>query len=266
MRATLTTIGLYNYDPTLFDLLTLPAGASKETAINTILLEYGEMTVIYSDPDFYKFAIGKYSETMQEPMKRYWDVLHVQYNPLENYDRQESYTESGTASREKESEKEDELTGTRTTSGTHGLSGTDARTTGGTDRQQGSRTETPNLTDTTSNPPYNTETMTARETQTHTGTVGTSDDYTTTSSGTDNLTLQRSETDSGSESTGQTVSSTGTDSETETRSETRTGRIHGNIGVTTSQQMLLSELEVVERNFYRWLAADFAARFMVLIY
>lgn len=254
MRAKLTTIGLYNYDPTLFDLLTLPAGASKETAVNTILLEYGEMSVVYPDPEFYKFAIGQYSATMQEPMKRYWDVLHITYNPLENYDRQESYTDASTASATRETEREDGLTGT------HGVTGTDARTTGGTDRQQGSRTETPNLTDTTSNPPYNSETMTARETQTHTGSVGTSDDYTTTHSGTDSLTIQRSET------TGQTATSSGTDEASETRSATHTGRIHGNVGVTTSQQMLMAELEVAERNFYRWLAADFAARFMVMIY
>lgn len=254
MRAKLTTIGLYNYDPTLFDLLTLPAGASKETAVNTILLEYGEMSVVYPDPSFYKFAIGQYSATMQEPMKRYWDVLHITYNPLENYDRQESFTESGTAARTRETEKEDGLTGT------HGLTGTDARTTGGTDQQQGSRTETPNLTDNISNPPYNTETMTVRETQTHTGTVGTSDNYTTTSSGTDNLTLQRSDT------TSQTATSTGTEEESETTSGTRSGRIHGNVGVTTSQQMLMAELEVAEQNFYRWLAADFAARFMVMLY
>lgn len=242
MRAKLTTIGLYNYDPTLFDLLTLPTGADKDTAVNTILLEYGEMSVIYPDPDFYKYAIGQYSDTMQQAMKRYWDVLHMTYNPLENYDRQETYSEAGTASRTKEGE------------GSNQVSGTDARTTGGTDTQTGSRTETPNITDTTSSPAYNTEALTTRERQTHTGSVGTSDSYTTTRSGTDNLTLSRTET------------STNADEESETRSGSHTSRIHGNIGVTTSQQMLMSELEIAEKNFYRWLAADFAQRFMVMLY
>lgn len=242
MRAKLTTIGLYNYDPTLFDLLTLPTGANKDTAINMILLEYGEMSVVYPDPDFYKYAIGQYSDTMQQPMKRYWDVLHMEYNPLENYDRQETYSESGTASRTKEGE------------GSNQVSGTDARTTGGTDTQTGSRTETPNITDTTSSPAYNTEALTTRERQTHTGSVGTSDNYTTTRSGTDNLTLSRTET------------TTNADEESESRSGTHTSRIHGNIGVTTSQQMLMSELEIAEKNFYRWLAADFAQRFMVMLY
>ena len=242
MRAKLTTIGLYNYDPTLFDLLTLPTGADKETAVNTILLEYGEMSVIYPDPDFYKYAIGQYSDTMEQAMKRYWDVLHMSYNPLENYDRQETYSETGTASRTKEGE------------GSNQVSGTDARTTGGTDQQTGSRTETPNITDTTSSPAYNTETLTTRERQTHTGSVATSDSYTTTRSGTDNLTLSRTET------------STNADEESETRSGSHTSRIHGNIGVTTSQQMLMSELDIAEKNFYRWLAADFAQRFMVMLY
>ena len=45
-----------------------------------------------------------------------------------------------------------------------------------------------------------------------------------------------------------------------------TGRTHGNIGVTTSQQMIQAERQVLEFNFYQWLANEFKKRFCVALY
>ena len=45
--ATLTLIGLYNEDNTIFDLFTVPAGLNKETLVNNILLRSGEFEVLY---------------------------------------------------------------------------------------------------------------------------------------------------------------------------------------------------------------------------
>lgn len=64
--------------------------------------------------------------------------------------------------------------------------------------------------------------------------------------------------DTGSTST----SSTGSGKE----KYTRTGHMHGNIGVTTSQQMLMSEREVAEFSFYDKISAEFKARFCVMTY
>ena len=44
--ATLTMIGLYNYDNTLFDNLTFPAGIDKDLAINQILMSCGEFEAL----------------------------------------------------------------------------------------------------------------------------------------------------------------------------------------------------------------------------
>ena len=266
MRATLTTIGLYNYDPTLFDLLEVPQGASKDTLINQILLEYGEMSVIYSDPDFYKFAIGKWSAAEQDNLSRYWEVMHKTYDPLQNYDRTETVTESGSHTRETETSKTESGETSRTTGGTHTGSGTDARTTGSTERTQGTRTETPNLTDTVSSAPYNTEALTTRERTQKTGSMGTSDDYSTTDNGTDNLTISRSDTTTGTDAGEHSLTGSGTEEETGSNTFTRTARMYGNIGVTPSQAMLLAELDVAEHNFYEWAAGLFASRFCVLIY
>ena len=53
----LTMIGLYNYDQTLFDNLTLPTGIDKDLAVETILTRSGEFEVLYSSLDFNKFLI-----------------------------------------------------------------------------------------------------------------------------------------------------------------------------------------------------------------
>lgn len=218
MRAKLTTIGCYAYDDTLFDNLSLPDGADEATAINIIILEDGEFSLIYPDPDFMKVAIGSWSAAMLPSFERYWNVLQEEYDPLENYDRNESWTDSGT--------------GSRSTSQT----ATGSETNGGT------RTETPNVTNTKSTPPYNTETMTAREVNTQTGTITTQDNYS------------------------KSTSDQETGTESNQTSGTHSGRIHGNIGVTTSQQMLQAELEIADYNFYYWLAGKFREQFCLMTY
>ena len=45
-----------------------------------------------------------------------------------------------------------------------------------------------------------------------------------------------------------------------------TGRIHGNVGVTTSQQMLVSELELAEWNLYEHITDIFLSEFVIPIY
>lgn len=69
------------------------------------------------------------------------------------------------------------------------------------------------------------------------------------------------------------LSSSRSDSEThsDTRVDasndsTRTGRTHGNIGVTTSQQMLQSELDIASWNLYDHITDLFIAEFCILVY
>ena len=54
----LTLIGLYNYNPNLFDSLVLPDGYDKTDFVNSLLLEHGEKCVLYTNPEFMKNAIA----------------------------------------------------------------------------------------------------------------------------------------------------------------------------------------------------------------
>lgn len=59
---------------------------------------------------------------------------------------------------------------------------------------------------------------------------------------------------------------TGTNNTTSEGAETRRGRAHGNIGVTTSQQMLQAELDIAKWNLYDHIADLFIREFCIMIY
>lgn len=92
----LTLIGLYNYDPTIYDALTFPDGIDHETAVNSIILRAGEMGCIYSNPEFLRFAMRNWSAKNREPLQRILRALTEDYNPIHNYDRYEESKDSAT--------------------------------------------------------------------------------------------------------------------------------------------------------------------------
>lgn len=47
---------------------------------------------------------------------------------------------------------------------------------------------------------------------------------------------------------------------------TRTSRIHGNIGVTTNQQMIEAELQLRKKNIYEIITAEFEKQFLIQVY
>ena len=48
----LTLIGMYNYDPTIFDDLTLPPEIDKQLFIDNLLMRSGEFELLYPSADF----------------------------------------------------------------------------------------------------------------------------------------------------------------------------------------------------------------------
>ena len=96
--AKLTLIGLYNYDSTLFDDLLLPAYFDRETLVNTILLAGGEFGVLYPNNTFMKQAISLWSAKNQRYFEKMAELMQAEYAPLENYNRQEKWTDAGEGS------------------------------------------------------------------------------------------------------------------------------------------------------------------------
>lgn len=90
----ITTIGFYNYDNTLFDSLNFPPGIDKQTAVNEILMRSGEFEVLYSDLDFLKLAIEQWGKKHYRTFEKWIEALSEEFNPLHNYDRHEVYTDT----------------------------------------------------------------------------------------------------------------------------------------------------------------------------
>ena len=96
----LSFIGLYNWDPSLFDLMEIPTRedypVDKNVLIDLLLMETAELEVIYPDFDFMKQALGRYSISRKKEWERMLEALSEKYNPLHNFDRNEEYTHNET--------------------------------------------------------------------------------------------------------------------------------------------------------------------------
>lgn len=86
--ATLSILGLYRYDDTIFDNLVTPF-EDNENLIQNILMECAELEILYPDADFMKFAIGAWSQKQLPIWNKLYNTEKLEYNPLENANRTE---------------------------------------------------------------------------------------------------------------------------------------------------------------------------------
>ena len=240
--AKITTVGFYQYmnayNNDLFGLLNLPPGIDKDTLINNILLRGGEFEVVYSDPDFYKSAIGLWSNKHYRTFEKWINALNINYNPLENYDRMEEWSDAGSRTN----------TDTVSDSGIRKNTGTQSTESSGKDnfKESGNSTSSDEIS------AYNSNSFQNDKKNTTNSSNSSETNTTNNSTRTDNL----------SESN----SNTRTDNLSEKTNSDRKGRAHGNIGVTTSQQMLQSELDIAKWNIYEQITDLFLSEFCIMVY
>ena len=211
----------------LFVNLTLPTGIDKDILTNNILLKGADFEVMYSDPFFLQEAIGMWSGKWQRTFEKWVDALTIEYNPLENYVRKEDWSDTLNK----------------------GVKTSARRDSGNTRTFDNSDTTTPGttITEETKVSAYDASTYQPKQ------------EVITTPSGSGDV-LAHSGTikdEYGEGSSG---------SETENSKTVRDGRIHGNIGVTTSQQMLEAELKIAEWNLYEHITDLFLEEFVIPIY
>lgn len=168
--AWLSIAGMYAYDNTIFDNMKVPDGVDKDTLIYNLLSETAELEVLYPDVPFMKEMLKMWSAKELPVWERMYKTTKLEYNPIENYDRIEEFTDMNNG---------------------HAVSRVAA---------------------------FNESSLTP----------------------------------SGDGDTNST--------------STRNGRIHGNIGVTTSQKMIEEERRVSEFNIVDYIIDSFKKRFCLLIY
>ena len=244
--AKLTLIGMNTYfqnaGSDLFEFLNLPTGLTKKTLTDNILLQGGEFEVLYSDPMSLKTSIGIWSDREAATFQRWVDALAIEYAPLENYDRIEAWTDTLDSD------------GTSNTTGTN-----DTRTTGTSD------------TTTTTNEDIVGQSTVQTDVSAYDSSGYQPKEKVTTNSRTDDDITQVVDND-----TTEVIDNDTTeviDNDTTTRNIStldntadHRGRVHGNIGVTTSQQMLQQELDLGYWNIYSRITDMFLKEFCIMIY
>ena len=89
MRATLSLLGLYNWDNSILDGLTLPDNFTTDdlTALkNNLLIETAEFEILYSEPAFLKLAITEWCSKRKSTWKWLKETQQYEYNPIWNAD------------------------------------------------------------------------------------------------------------------------------------------------------------------------------------
>lgn len=223
-------ITMYNYDNTIFDNLQLPSTMNKDDFVNNLLLETAELELMYSKPDFLKFAIGAWSKKELSIWEKLDATLHYEYNPIYNTDR----TETETVTEEK--------TGKRNIDG----SSTDTGTANSTTTNNYKRDERSN--DVRSVSSYDSDALKTAEQSTNS--------------------IEADNTDTSTNESRSTGTSTLTQTQNSEDSGTVTRELHtsGNNGVTTTQAMIEEERKVVQFCIDDYIINSFKRKFCILVY
>lgn len=242
MPATMTLWGLYKWDNTIFDTLVIPYTVEKEDIVNNILLECSELEVVYPDPDFMKTAIGSWATARIVAWQHYVEIMKVKYNPIENTDKYENISYHDT-DRE------------QTTTSDSGQITTTSR---GTDVSKGTGIDAMTRTQQTNN----TNSVSAFDTENYSNANKQLNDV-------DENSDTKKTVDIASNATNEGLDTHSTNTDTlrqRSFSHGAENHIHGNIGVTTNQQMLTQEVD-----FWRWdllhqIAKEFRQKFCISVY
>lgn len=246
-RAMLTIIGLYNWDDQILDLLHLPTGVDAEVVKYNILMECGEMSLIYPDWDFMYLAIDYWSQKELPTWERVYELSQLEYNPIENYDRIENEIESENVAENRSKSAQS----ARSNNGTSTYSSTE-------NTQSGSESDSVSQNNTVNQVAgFNTDTL-----ATQSGSAGNTAN-TDKSTGSSISKADQSSSNAGEE--------TGTENEINqgdtARNRNRASRIHGNIGVSTPADMMEKELSIYPKiNIVEFITRSFKERFCVLVY
>lgn len=100
MPATMSLLGLYNWDATILDGLTVPDGVDKSVLINNLLRECAELEIVYPQPEALKFFVSEWAKERLPIWEKLAATLKFDYDPISNYDRKEEWTDTGSGTSE----------------------------------------------------------------------------------------------------------------------------------------------------------------------
>lgn len=201
--------------PSPFDGAVVPDPLNLETVISAIMLRCGLLTPVYNDPATFREATRLWFNTKQWTFSHLIKIIQAEYSPIENVDRYDEHTTSGSYS--------------------------DAE--GGNERI-----------DSTGNVSHSGSDITTNEVSAF-NSSGFQNDRKTEYEHGENIASTSGDT----KTFGKTVNHSG--------SENYTQHSHGNIGVTSNQQLINQELELLKHfDIYKYIAEQFESDMMIMVY
>lgn len=243
MRLVMFTVwGMYKAYPEILNNIELPEEMDKDTMLDYIFMYAGGNESRYSDPLLMERLVKRWFSARKHDFSMMWRALHTEYNPIENTDRYEdywrSYDRTGSGKEERNGKQTTQLTGK----------------TSGTENTEGTQTRTPNLTAEETTSAFDSEVYQPYKKRVDSGTEGS---------------VSKENTRSSAKSTqnSDVTEQTNIKRNESLKDEEKHGlHSHGNIGVTTNQEMINQELELRVYDLYKQIALLFEDEFTIPVY
>lgn len=199
--ATLSLMGLYQWDNQILSQMVLPEGVDTDILFPDLLAECAEYEILYPEPETFKTVLKSWSGHRSKIWERIVNLAALEYDPISNYDRTETWTDTGKNS-------------------------SSNSTIGAVDQ---------------TNKNY--------EAGYNANSLGTPPD----------MVQQEQNENNGTQWSANSGSGEG--------ESTHTGHVYGNIGVTTTQQMMEQEINISDKiDVYAYIIADFKKRFCIPLF
>lgn len=198
--------------------------------VSNIMLDYGLCTPVYGEPDVMQAMISAWWDSNAWNFAQMWRSMHLKYNPIENYNR---FTDNKrTVDQQYDANNSNSLGGSDSTQ----LSGTDSTKDSDSDTTENEVSAFNEV----SYQPKNKSTVKYGK---------------------------KSDVDYGRKDT-TSYGRTSTDILHDTHHDTDEfhEHVHGNIGVTTTQQMIEQELKLRQKSVYSYIADSFADKFVLSVW
>lgn len=232
--ATGSTVDMLKWDSSCLDSMNVPDGIERTDVINCILEKYGDETLAHPDPNYMHYYVGTWSKRRLPIWTELMETLNYDYNPIHNYDRSEEITDT---TRKEYTDDKNGTSESRMQSKDVGTSSVNGKI----NRTEGSENKVSAENVNTYQPNERTDNTIEEKTEQKTDTSATADD-------------------SGNGKT--TEHSTGN----ETVTYTHRNITKGNIGVTTTQQMIEAQRNIVRYSVIEEIAMDYRDTFCLGIY
>ncbi len=255
----------------LFENCTTPEPIDMNLVKDYIMLRCGLLTPVYGEPELMKQQVKMWFDKEQWEFSHLVKILLAEYDIIDNVDEYEEWHEKHSGTDQRKLGGKEYLSGSdKLIHGeTHTLSGTDELEYDTQDVHSGEDTDT----DTTGTEhkvsAFNSSVYQADSKDENSGTVEHSFDSSMNKTGTETTTFGKTDTASGTDETqyGKTTNHDKTDDLTHGENIDYFRRRHGNIGLETPSDIIMKELDMLERfNVYDWIARKFERDNMIEVY